>query len=144
VSSSDSDGYDVDASPSRIDLAVVWQFLSTEAYWNRWRSRDDVERQWRTAWRVVGVYDRSDGAMVAGARAISDGVSDAYLGDMFVVPRHRGRGLSIRLLRTMIDEGPGREFRWMLVTSDAHGLYEKFGFAAPDERVMVRAPRPRA
>jgi hypothetical protein len=42
----------------------------------------------------------------------------------------------------MIDEGPGRDFRWMLVTSDAHGLYAKFGFAAPDERVMVRPPRP--
>ncbi|HEY5010537.1 MAG TPA: GNAT family N-acetyltransferase, partial [Acidimicrobiales bacterium] len=102
VNPSDASDYDVDAEPSRIDLGVVWRFLSTEAYWNRWRSRDDVERQWREAWRVVGVFDRSDGAMVAGARAISDGVSDAYLGDMFVVPRHRGRGLSIRLLRTMI------------------------------------------
>ena len=77
--------------------------------------------------------------MVGGARAISDGVSDAYLGDMFVSP-HRGRGLSLRLLRTMIDEGPGRDFRWLLVTSDAHALYEKFGFAAPDERVMMRPP----
>jgi GNAT superfamily N-acetyltransferase len=143
MSSSETGDYDVDATPSRIDLGVVWHFLSTEAYWNRWRSQNDVERQWCTAWRVVGVYDRSDGAMVGGARAVSDGVSDAYLGDMFVVALHRGRGLSNRLLRTMIDEGPGRDFRWMLVTSDAHGLYEKFGFAAPDERVMVRPPRPR-
>ena len=86
------DAYEVDDDPLRIDVGVVWQFLSTEAYWNRWRSREDVERQWRGAWRVVGVYG-SDGAMVGGARAISDGVSDAYLGDMFVVPPHRGRGL---------------------------------------------------
>jgi GNAT superfamily N-acetyltransferase len=142
MSLSDSGDYEVDAAPSRIDLEVVWQFLSTAAYWNRWRSRVDVERQWREAWRVVGVYDQS-GAMVGGARAISDGVSDAYLGDMFVVAQHRGRGLSIRLLRTMIDEGPGRDFRWMLVTNDAHALYEKFGFAAPDGRVMVRPPSPR-
>jgi GNAT superfamily N-acetyltransferase len=60
---------------------------------------------------------------------------------MFLVPEHRGRGLSKQLLTTMIEEGPGRDFRWMLVTSDAHGLYAQFGFSAPDERVMVRPPR---
>lgn len=136
--------YDVDADPTRIDIDVVWQFLSTEAYWNRWRSFDDVERQWREAWRVVGAYDASSGAMVGGARTISDGVSDAYLGDMFVIGQYRGRGLSLRMLSTMIDDGPGRDFRWMLVTSDAHGLYSKLGFQSPDERVMVRPPRTRS
>jgi GNAT superfamily N-acetyltransferase len=135
--------YEVDDSPTRIDIDVVWEFLSTEAYWNRWRTRDAVERQWRGAWRVVGAYGRSDGAMVGAARAISDGVSDAYLADMFVLSNHRGRGLSTQLLGAMIDNGPGRDFRWMLVTSDAHGLYTKFGFGAPDGRVMVRPPSKR-
>jgi GNAT superfamily N-acetyltransferase len=134
--------YDVDDDPQRIDIGVVWHFLSTEAYWNRWRSFDDVARQWREAWRVVGAYD-DDGAMVGGARTISDGVSDAYLGDMFVLPAHRGRGLSKRILAAMIDDGPGQDFRWFLVTSDAHGLYSQFDFSAPDERVMVRPPRSR-
>jgi GNAT superfamily N-acetyltransferase len=141
MSENDHSGYETDDDPLRVDVAVVWTFLSTQAYWNRWRTFDDVERQWRDAWRVVGVYDASNGAMVGGARAISDGVSDAYLGDMFLVPEHRGRGLSKQLLTTMIEEGPGRDFRWMLVTSDAHGLYAQFGFSAPDERVMVRPPR---
>ena len=135
--------YQVDDDSSRIDVDVVWDFLSTEAYWNTWRSRHDVERQWREAWRVVVVYDGASGAMVGGARAISDGVSDAYLGDMFVIPDHRGRGLSKQLLRVMVEEGPGRDFRWMLVTSDAHGLYAQFGFGPPDERVMIRPPRNR-
>jgi GNAT superfamily N-acetyltransferase len=143
VTTGDGLGYEVDDDPLRVDLDVVWRFLSSEAYWNRWRTREDVARQWREAWRVVGVYDAVDGVMVGGARAVSDGVSDAYLGDMFVVPDHRGRGLAKRLMRSMVDDGPGREFRWMLVTSDAHGLYEQFGFRAPDERVMVRPPAPK-
>lgn len=43
----------------------------------------------------------------------------------------------------MIDEGPGAAFRWTLFTRDAHGLYEQFGFSAPDQTAMVRpAPRP--
>jgi GNAT superfamily N-acetyltransferase len=140
MTTSASETYEVDADPRRIDIDVVWHFLSTQAYWNRWRTLDDVERQWRGAWRVVGVYD-ADGVMVGGARTISDGVSDAYLGDMFVMPAHRGRGLSKRILTAMIDGGPGRDFRWVLVTSDAHGLYSQFGFRVPDERMMVRPPR---
>lgn len=139
MTAGESGFYRVDDDPQRIDIDVVWNFLSTEAYWNRWRTLHDVTRQWREAWRVVGAYD-ADGVMVGGARAISDGVSDAYLGDMFVLRAHRGRGLSKRILTAMIDDGPGRDFRWVLVTSDAHGLYSQFGFGAPDERVMVRSP----
>ena len=136
--------YEVSADPSRIDVESVWRFMSTEAYWNRWRTRLDIEHQIECAWRLVGAYVAESGEMVGFARANSDGVSDAYLADMYVEPVHRGHGLSRLILECMIDEGPGRDFRWMLVTSDAHGLYAKFGFGAPDERVMVRPPRPRA
>ncbi len=46
-----------------------------------------------------------------------------------------------RLMQRMIDDGPGRDFRWVLFTGDAHGLYEQFGFAAPDATAMVRPSR---
>jgi hypothetical protein len=41
----------------------------------------------------------------------------------------------------MIDDGPGAGFRWALFTGDAHGLYQRFGFAAPDDTAMVRSAR---
>lgn len=96
------------------------------------------EHQVGAAWRVVGAYDAVDGRMVAFARAFSDGVALAYLADVYVHRHERGRGIGSALLRVMIDEGPGRDFRWMLHTSDAHGLYTKFGFTAPDLTFMQR------
>ncbi len=72
------------------------------------------------------------------ARALSDGVALAYLADVYVLAEHRHRGLGQALLREMIDNGPGRDFRWMLRTDDAHGLYRKFGFAAPGSAFMER------
>src|SRR6185312_6973332 len=114
-----------------------WTFLSTDAYWMRWRTREDVERQIASAWRVVGCYHRDDG-MVGFARAVSDGVAVAYLADVFVLPPHRGHGLGQRIVRAMIDDGPGANFRWLLHTEDAHDLYRKFGFVAPDYKVMER------
>jgi GNAT superfamily N-acetyltransferase len=132
--------YTVDDDPARIDLDVVLSYLSTEAYWHRWRTRADVERQVAGAWRVVGAYDAS-GAQVGFARALSDGVCEAYLADVFVLPGHRGHGLGKLLVATMIDEGPGAHLRWWLFTRDAHDLYRQFGFAAPGETALVRPGR---
>jgi GNAT superfamily N-acetyltransferase len=130
--------FDVDSAGRRIDLDVAWEFLSTEAYWGRWRSREDFDTQVANAWRLVGAYRRSDGAMVGFARATSDGVSYAYLADVFVLPAARGHGLSKRMLAEMIERPPANTFRWALHTADAHGLYEKFGFAGPNDRYLER------
>ncbi|TQK20552.1 acetyltransferase (GNAT) family protein [Microbacterium sp. SLBN-154] len=133
--------YDVDADPGRVRTDAVWAWLSTEAYWGRQRSRADVETQIAGAWRVVGAYRVDTGEQVGFARAVSDGVTFAYLADVFVTAPHRGRGLGKRILELMIDDGPGRDFRWVLFTGDAHGLYAEFGFEAPDATAMVRPAR---
>jgi GNAT superfamily N-acetyltransferase len=133
--------YEADDASARLDLDVIWTFLSTEAYWHRWRTRADVEEQVRKAWRVVGIYEKVSGDQVGFARAISDGVSDAYLADVFVLPAHRGRGLGKLIVSTMIDEGPGANFRWVLFTADAHELYRRFGFGAADSKALVRMER---
>ncbi|MEO9152353.1 MAG: GNAT family N-acetyltransferase [Lapillicoccus sp.] len=134
------EGYELSDDPARIDLDVVWGYLSTDAYWGRWRTRDEVRAQVDGAWRVVGAYD-PDGLHVGFGRALSDGVALAYLADVFVLPEHRGRGLSKAMVRLMVDDGPGAQFRWMLHTRDAHGLYARAGFAAPDETYVERPAR---
>ena len=130
--------YELSDDPARIDLDAAWAFLSTEAYWGRWRAREVFERQVAGAWRVVGAYERESGAMVGFARAVSDGEAIAYLADVYVLPSHRGAGLGRAIVRRMIDEGPGAAFRWMLHTRDAHGVYAGLGFGAPDDAYMER------
>lgn len=131
------DDYEIDDDPSRIDADAAWRFLSTSAYWGRWRSREVFGTQLAGAWRLVGAYDRH-GSMVGFARAVSDGVAMAYLADVYVLPEHRGRGLGAALVRTMIEQGPGAGFRWMLHTSDAQKLYARFGFRPPDGTFLER------
>jgi len=133
--------YSFDDDPARIDFEAVAGFLTTGVYWQLWRTPSDIRAQLDTAWRVVGVYDDDSGEQVGFARAVSDGVCDAYLGDVYILPAHRGHGLGKRLVAHMIDEGPGVDFRWILFTSDAHSLYEPFGFGEPGPRAMVRPGR---
>lgn len=132
--------YEVSDDPARIDRDWVVGALSTQAYWGLWRTREQVESQIDSAWRVIGVYE--GGAQVGFARAVSDGVGFAYLADVIVDNAHRGHGLGKRIVRAMIDDGPGARFRWTLFTKDAHGLYEQFGFHEPTATAMVRTEKP--
>lgn len=129
--------HEIDDDPARVDRDAAWSFLS-QAYWNGTRTRDEFDRQLDGAWRLVGVYDTATGALHGFARALSDGVSTAYLADVFVLPETRGSGLGAAVVTAMIDDGPGTGMRWLLHTRDAHGLYARFGFAPPDDRLLER------
>jgi N-acetyltransferase len=131
--------YEIDDDPARVDAAAAVAFLTTQAYWGRWRGEPDIRRQIAQAWRVTGAYDRA-GAMVGFARAFGDGGS-AYLADVFVLPGHRGAGLGQAIVAMMVEGGPGAGSRWMLHTADAHGLYRRFGFASPSARYLERPGR---
>jgi len=134
--------YEIDDAPARIQRDLVWRWLSSQAYWGRWRERPVLESQLDSAWRLVGAYRADTGEQVGFARAVSDGASFAYLADVFVVAEHQGAGIAHRILRRMIDDGPGHDFRWTLFTRDAHSLYAEFGFETPDETAMVRRASP--
>jgi ribosomal protein S18 acetylase RimI-like enzyme len=101
-------GFELDDDPARVDLDAVWAFLSTEAYWGRERSRDEVERQVGEASRVIGLY--REGRQVGFARVLSDG-RIAYLADVYVLAEHRGRGLGVEVVREAVDDGPQRDLR---------------------------------
>ena len=132
------DGFELDDDPARVDVDELHRFLSTEAYWAEGRRRETVEHLVRVSQRVVGLYR---GARLVGfCRAVTDGITVVYLADVYVLPEFRGRGLGVELLREMIENGPYADRKWILHTEDAHGLYEKFGFAAPNYKVLERLP----
>jgi GNAT superfamily N-acetyltransferase len=128
-------GFEVDDDRTRVDVVAVHAFLSSHSYWARGRSLSTVERLIREATRVVGIYDGA--TQVAFSRTVSDGVSFAWLADVFVMPEYRGRGLGVELVRETVVNAPMKPRRWILGTMDAHGLYAKFGFGAPSERMMT-------
>ncbi len=131
-------GFELDDDAARIDVDAVHDYLANTSYWARDRPRETVERLVREASRVVGLY--AAGRQVGYCRAVTDGVAFVYLADVYVLDECRGRGLGVELVREMIEGGPFSDRKWLLHTEDAHGLYERFGFAAPGYKVMERVP----
>jgi len=129
------DGFEVDDDPARIDRQAVHAFLTT-SYWAEGRSRETQDALLDGSQRVVGLYQ--DGRQVGFSRTVTDGRVHAYLADVYVLPELRGRGLGVELVRFSVDESPFAGCRWVLHTADAHGLYRKFGFQAPSDRLLER------
>jgi GNAT superfamily N-acetyltransferase len=131
-------GYEIDDDRGRVDVDAVYRYLSEDAYWVRGRDRATIERLVRESTRVIGVYLGDQ--QVGFARVISDGTSVAWLGDVFVLAEHRGKGLGEELVREAVEFPDHRDVQWYLNTRDAHALYAKFGFEAASDRTMVRPP----
>ena len=115
----------ISTDPKLLNLDVIHDFL-THCYWAKGIPRDVLVRSVEHS-LCFGVYDGT--AQVGFARVISDFATIAYLGDVFVLESHRGRGLS-RWLMECVMRHPSLQSlrRWILLTRDAHRLYEKFGF----------------
>jgi GNAT superfamily N-acetyltransferase len=124
-----------------LDLDVIHGFL-TNCYWAKGIPREVVARSIEHALRF-GIYDGA-AAQVGFARVVSDFATVAYLGDVFVLESHRGRGLSKWLMECVMQHPALQNLRrWILLTRDAHGLYSQFGFSpvkAPERYMELHRP----
>lgn len=133
-------GYLVTSDRARLDLDVIHGFL-TNCYWAKGIPRETVAQSIEHS-LCFGIYHEVGGEpqfppapamartpQVGFARVISDFATLAYLGDVFVLEEHRGRGLS-KFMMECIMKHPALQGlrRWILLTRDAHGLYQQFGF----------------
>ena len=121
-------GWEISTDPARLDLDLVHAVLR-DSYWARGIPRDTLERAIANS-LCFGLY-APGGAQAGFARVVTDRATYAYLADVFVVEAHRGHGLGVWLVRSVLEHADLQALRRVaLATADAHGLYERFGFAA--------------
>jgi GNAT superfamily N-acetyltransferase len=124
-------GYRLTDRTEDVDAVAVHAFLTT-SYWAKGIAFDVVERSIKGA-HCFSVFDES-GAQVGFARVISDHATFGYIGDLYVLEAHRGKGLGVWLMECIMCHSQLQGLRkWTLATRDMHPLYEKFGFTALDD-----------
>jgi N-acetylglutamate synthase-like GNAT family acetyltransferase len=123
---------------SELDVPMIYRFLSEQSSWAVGISRSVVDRAIENSMCFGGYVD---GRQVAFARVVTDFATFGNLADVFVLPDYRGRGYAADLL-TFILAHPSLKGlrRFTLATSTAAGLFQKFGFSAPErpETLMER------
>ena len=117
--------YLISDDPARLDVDFIHGYI-TASYWAKGRSYDAVRRSIEGS-LALGLHDGDE--QIGFARVITDYATKAYLCDVFVIDAYRGKGLGKWLIETALDHPRLRLVRkWTLATSDARGLYERYGF----------------
>jgi GNAT superfamily N-acetyltransferase len=123
------DGLVLSDDQSRLDLGSCHAWLAS-SYWASDRSRAAMESSFQNS-LVIGVYEPS-GDQIGLARAVTDGVTFAWIADVVVAEGARGRGIGTWMTSALVEAlKAGGVRRFLLGTRDAHGVYAKVGFAAP-------------
>jgi ribosomal protein S18 acetylase RimI-like enzyme len=121
------DTFRITTDIAAMDLDAIHAYL-TRSYWSEGISKELVARAMAGS-LCFGLLEGS--RQIGFARVITDRVTYAYLCDVYVLEEYQGRGLGTWLMRELMTH-PGLQGlrRFGLVTRDAHGLYERFGFSA--------------
>ena len=137
----EKDGYIITTDKTKMDIAFIHHYLSTESYWCKGIPLDVVRRSIENSLNFGVFYQ---GKQVGFARIVSDLATVAYLGDVFITPDHQGKGLSKWLMEQIMNHPDLQGLRrWILLTRDAHELYKQYGWqpiASPDRWMEIHDP----
>lgn len=123
-----------------VDRDLVHHWLSEQSYWAKGRSRETQDAAIDASRNYV-IRDADD-RQVGYARVVTDGVTFAWLCDVFVDEGARGHGIARMLVEGVLEDlrVSSTVRRVMLATSTASGLYAQYGFApsADPNHYMVK------
>mgnify|MGYP006304213163 CR=1 FL=1 len=118
------DGLRMTDDPAQVDVAAVRGLLQ-QSYWGRNRTEDVIEQSVAHS-LCLSVFDGEK--QVGFLRMVTDYTTISWLCDVLVDEQHRGRGIGKWIVETAMALPELHSCRTILITRDAHGLYERFGF----------------
>jgi GNAT superfamily N-acetyltransferase len=119
------DEYTISTDKTKLDVGMIHEFLSQNAYWALGRPLSTVEKSIENS-LCFGVYH---GPRQAGfARVVTDYSTFAWLADVFILVPYRGRGLGKWLVECVVSHPELNNLRlFVLSTRDAGELYRRHG-----------------
>jgi spermidine synthase len=84
----------------------------------------------RQSFCFVGAF--AGGEMIGMGRAVSDGVSDAYIQDVVVMEKFRGRGIGAAIIQKIVEFLRARRIGWigLVAQPGTQPFYRRLGFKA--------------
>ena len=121
--------YWITTDAQKLDLNAIHAYLS-RSFWAEGIPKATMAKAIANS-LCFGLFDGAE--QVGFARVVTDRATYGYLCDVYVLETHRGRGLGKWLIETVMAHRDLQGLRrFQLVTRDAHGLYSRHGFAAPE------------
>ena len=109
------------------------------SYWADSRPIEKIEKSMNNS-KCVGLYVEGVDELIGFARVISDYATTFYLCDVIIDKEYQHNGLGKAIVSHVVSMPEFQGLRGLLVTKDAHTLYEKYGYEIVNNRAMMRTP----
>ena len=129
-----SENLKISRDKSFLQIDRVMELLG-QSYWAQNRAIDVVQKSIENS-ICYGVY--SNNIQVGYARVITDYATTFYICDVIIDQAYRGKGLGKKLIHTIVTDEQLESLMGILITKDAHGLYEQYGFKKNSESFMCK------
>ena len=128
----------ISTDKSLLNLDFVHNYLCNSAYWSKGRTKVEVETSIENS-LCFGLYVKSAEQQIGFARIATDYVVFAWIMDVFIDDRFKGKGYGKKLVEYIMNYPKLSNINGFgLRTSDAHGLYQQFGFTEiPDPETWM-------
>ncbi|MBP1928509.1 ribosomal protein S18 acetylase RimI-like enzyme [Methanolinea mesophila] len=94
----------------------------------------------RSSFVFIVALDKKTGKAIGMGRAISDGISDAYLQDLVVLPGFRSLGIGTRIVKMLVESCIARGITWIALIAEpgTEHFYLPNGFSPMTGYVPMR------
>jgi GNAT superfamily N-acetyltransferase len=133
----DTNEHFVSTDAALLDVNFIHAVLN-RTYWAKGRSREVVEASILNS-ICFGLYEKTGHKQVGFALIVTDKVTFSWLCDVVVDEKCRRTGLGKFLMSCVVAHPIVAGTLCMLGTSDAHGLYEKYGFKPSEQMKRPRS-----
>ncbi|MFW2487782.1 GNAT family N-acetyltransferase [Clostridium chromiireducens] len=131
-------GYYISKDKSKLKIENIKALLK-QTYWAADRQEETIAKAIKNS-ICYGIFDNCNN-QVGFARVITDYATAYYLCDVIIHKEHSGKGLGKSMIEFITNDGKLKSLRGLLLTKDAHGFYEQYGFERNAEKFMQKTVR---
>jgi len=112
------------------DPEAIVELYKAGGWWEESDSFDDILPLIKGSFAFTTATDVGTGTIVGTGRVLSDGVSDAYIQDVIVLPGYRKRGIAGRIIKTLLAACLKNNVSWigLVAQPGTEGFYKELGF----------------
>lgn len=119
--------YQLQSGYNLMDFDKITDMLK-DAFWSIGIKKEEVVKGAQNSALLVGAFTENN-RQIGFARVISDKTRFGYIMDVIVDEKYRRQGIGRSMVKHILNHQELKDvYQWLLITKDAHGVYQKVGF----------------
>lgn len=122
------------------DEKEIVNLYKSAGWWKNSSNPSEIKKLIKGSFIFAVVVDSPSGNTIGMGRILSDGVSDAYIQDLVLLPQYRGKGIGKMLVQFLIDYCISRKILWIGLISEPgqDNFYVSLGFKPMDNYTPMK------